>query len=117
MYGGLCRLSVIEGYCLLKLMKKAEKLLEKYRAGNCTTEELQLLLNWFHEIEEEDRYELTETDLLIAKAALRKNIAELTKPRITIVLWPRILSAAVLFIAIAFGVYFYSLTDAPKTTD
>ena len=98
-------------------MKEAEELLEKYRSGNCTPEEVQLLLNWFHQMEDEDRAELTETDLLLAKTVLRKNMAELIKPNNRTLLWPRVISAAVLLIAIAFGIYFYSSTNSTKSLD
>lgn len=96
-------------------MKEAEELLEKFKAGNCTPDEIQMLLNWFHLMEVDDRHELTEDDFIAAKIALRETMSQLIKPKSTITLWPRIISAAVLLIAISFGIYFYSQTNTPET--
>lgn len=92
-------------------MKEAEELFEKFKAGNCTSGEVQMLLNWFHQMEVDDQHELTEADLISAKIELRKKMSQLINQEKTVMLWPRILSAAVLFIAISFGIYFYLNLD------
>lgn len=96
-------------------MKEAEELLEKFKAGNCTPDELALLLNWFHQMELDDRSKLSDADLIAAKIALRETMSQLIKPKSTITLWPHIISAAVLLIAISFGIYFYSQTNTTET--
>lgn len=81
---------------------EAEKLLQKYRAGECTPEELEQLKDWFHDLNMEAPSALSETDLLEAKAKFKQQAETLTRSRR---MWPRIAVAASILLALGLGTY------------
>lgn len=88
-------------------MNKAKELLEKYKAGNCTPEEILLLQKWFHHLHEDELSELTEADLRKAQNELRQKMTSLTRKSRLAILWPRIIVAAAILIVISIGTFFY----------
>lgn len=91
---------------------EAEKLLQKYRKGECTPEELEQLQQWFHGLNQDQPSELTEADLLEAKAGFKKQADRLTRQgRI----WPKIAVAASVLVALGFGAY--RITHQPAKTE
>jgi transmembrane sensor len=75
-------------------MKDAKELLEKYKAGACSPEELMMLDKWFHHLGEDERSSLSEDDLSDAHRILQRNMITLTrKSRIRRIL-PRAAAAA-----------------------
>ena len=88
-------------------MNKAKELLEKYRTGNCTPEEILLLQKWFHHLHEDELSELTEADLRKAQNELRQKMTSLTRKSSVAILWPRIIIAAAILIVISIGTFFY----------
>ena len=89
------------------LMNKAKELLEKYKTGNCTPEEILLLQKWFHHLHEDELSELTEADLRKAQNELRQKMTSLTRKSSVAILWPRIIIAAAILIVISIGTFFY----------
>lgn len=88
-------------------MNKAKELLEKYKTGNCTPEEILLLQKWFHHLHEDELSELTEADLRKAQNELRQQMTSLTRKSSVAILWPRIIIAAAILIVISIGTFFY----------
>ena len=88
-------------------MNKAKELLEKYKTGNCTPEEILLLQKWFHHLHEDELSELTEADLRKAQNELRRKMTSLTRKSSVAILWPRIIIAAAILIVISIGTFFY----------
>ena len=88
-------------------MNKAKELLEKYKTGNCTPEEILLLQKWFHHLHEDELSELTEADLRKAQNELRQKMTSLTRKSSVAILWPRIIIAAAILIVISIGTFFY----------
>ncbi|SDM51241.1 protein of unknown function [Daejeonella rubra] len=89
------------------LMNKAKELLEKYKTGSCTPEEILLLQKWFHHLHEDEVSELTDADLRKAQNELRQKMTSLTGKSSEVILWPRIISAAAIIIIISVGTLFY----------
>lgn len=92
-------------------MKEANDLLKKYRAGECTPEELLLLKKWFHHLNEDEPKELTEEDFQVSRDLLRENMMALTKKSRISVLWPRLIAAASIILIAAAGLYFYKSSE------
>ncbi|WP_176767677.1 FecR family protein [Daejeonella rubra] len=88
-------------------MNKAKELLEKYKTGSCTPEEILLLQKWFHHLHEDEVSELTDADLRKAQNELRQKMTSLTGKSSEVILWPRIISAAAIIIIISVGTLFY----------
>jgi transmembrane sensor len=83
----------------------AQRLLEKFRACECTEEEKTRLRNWFHTINAELPSGLSEDEL---EATGRDMWAELeiqTKPRPVRRLWPKIAAAASILLILSVGTY------------
>jgi transmembrane sensor len=95
-------------------MKDAEKLIEKYKQGNCSPDEKLIIENWFHHLGENDRSEFTEEELKDARARLHANMLDLTEVSSSNIVWKKYLSAAALLIFISVTVYFY-LQSGPNT--
>ncbi len=87
-------------------MNEANKLLEKYKAGKCTSEEQMLLRKWFHHLGEDETSELTEEDLIAARRSFEKNVAGLTGGWQRT--WMPMLAAAAVLVVISAGIYFYT---------
>jgi len=89
-------------------MKEAEELLEKYKAGLCTPEEVQLLQKWFHHLGENEVSELSAEDLIAAKLKFEYHIRGSILPERSYQLWPKIAVTAAAVAAVVFGVWFFS---------
>ncbi|TKC08615.1 FecR family protein [Pedobacter frigoris] len=89
-------------------MKEAEELLEKYKAGLCTAEEVQLLQKWFHHLGEDEASELNVGDLTAAKLKFEQNIRGSILPLHKYKLWPRVAVTAAAVAAIVFGIWFFN---------
>ncbi|WP_316815486.1 FecR family protein [Pedobacter nyackensis] len=85
------------------------KLVEKYRAGNCTEEEKTQLMNWFHEVGADEQLGLTDEELEEAQQNIYSAIQAQTKH--TTIYWPRIAAAAVILIVFGLGLSFYKNRD------
>jgi transmembrane sensor len=88
-------------------MKEAKELLEKYKVGKCNPKEKLILQKWFHHLREDELTELTESDLKTAKTEFRKKMIPLMDKSGFPVIWPRIISAAVIIFIISAGILFY----------
>ncbi len=87
-------------------MKEAEQLLEKYRVGNCTPEEISLLRKWFHHLGEQESTELQPADLISARADFEKNWRKVNRQPKKVALWIRLTAAASIIVALSVGLYF-----------
>lgn len=85
-------------------MKKAQKLLEKYRNGQCTPEELALFRQWFHFLGEDKPSTLSETDLLDAKLRFEGNMKHVLNKKHS--LWLNMAAAAAILAVFGFSAYF-----------
>jgi transmembrane sensor len=92
-------------------MKDAYGLLEKYKAGKCTPEEILLVQKWFHHLGEAESSELTEEDLIIAKKIMWAGMrSSMRKSRIA-TLWLPLTAAVAIIIIISLGLYVYKAKD------
>lgn len=85
---------------------EAIALLEKYKAGTITEEELTRLESWYiHEVRSDQSYQGLEDNL----AKLDQEILMLAEPQPAVYkkLWPRIAAAAILLISLSAGLVFY----------
>lgn len=89
---------------------EAEKLLQKYRAGQCTPEELEQLKGWFHELNLDQPSELTEEDLIEAKGNFAKTIIRPKR------MWPKIAVAASIICCCSIAAYFALHQQQPAQT-
>ncbi|MCW3464889.1 FecR family protein [Chitinophaga nivalis] len=94
--------------------RDAQTLLTKYRAGECTEEELLLLRNWFHQLPEAADTGLSEAELdsidrdMWQTIQLRKDKTRKAWP------WPRVAAAAAMFLFASGGILLYlNRTAAP----
>jgi len=100
-------------------MKEAKALLEKYKAGTCSAEEMRLIDKWLLEIHMGERSDLNPADFEQISnevweaviASRKKEINKVTK------LWPRIAVAAAAVAAITLGVWFYNISNTPRHPD
>jgi transmembrane sensor len=93
------------------------KLLEKYRQGNCTDEERALVESWYLHYEEDNLPEISDA----AKEQQLQDVWELLPihqqtPVKRINAWPRMAAAAVLLIAASICFYFYSQKNTNTST-
>lgn len=100
-------------------MKKQDAidLLEKYRAGNCTEEEIILLRTWFHQFNAMETADLSATDLNKATADMWQAIERNKEGKVkkTVVLWRYIAAAAaIILILLAATNIFFRSNDTPK---
>lgn len=88
-----------------------EKLLDQYKAGNCTEEEIAFIESWYLIYKEGTLHEELsladrEADLDIVGNSLD---LEYQKPQVR--LWPRLVAAAAILIVFGAGLYFYTGND------
>lgn len=96
-------------------MKEASSLLEKYRHGECTEEELQLLYAWFHELNKDEPNVLSEAELSEAMSDFDKVV---NPHRKSVFSWRRLWSAAASILLIGvFSYYLYQATSESKVSD
>ncbi|UKJ06961.1 FecR family protein [Solitalea lacus] len=89
------------------------QLLEKYKMGQCTAEEVALLESWYLELSQKPST-LSQTEVEDAEKEMWDNLKQHIEPK-TVRLWPRIAIAASLAFAIAFGGYLYLSNQKQKT--
>lgn len=89
------------------MAKPAIELLEKYRQGSCTAEEIQLIENWFLEHSAGDQSSLDVEDIIKAKSDMWAVVERATlQPSNVKALWPRIAAAAAILLLLSAGSYF-----------
>jgi len=91
-------------------MNNAEKLLAKYKAGQCSGEEILILENWFHQLNGDEDVKLREEELEQAKTEMWNVIADQTQVIREVKLSPRSLkywAAAAVFVLVLGGLLFY----------
>lgn len=82
----------------------AARLLEKYRAGNCTEAEKAILMNWFQEFRENEPISFSDAELEEVQQNISTNIQSKTKGRIQI--W-KPLAAAIFLITCGASLFYY----------
>lgn len=92
---------------------KAKELLEKYRNGQCSEEELIQLHNWFHQLNLDQRVELTEERLNAIEQNNWSIISQEAKPK-SVKLWFGIAAAAILVLGIGTAYFNYHYPDSSK---
>jgi len=97
-------------------MKDAEKLIEKYKQGNCSPDEKLLIENWFHHLGENDSSEFTEDELIEARRRLNANMLDLTEVSSSNIVWKKYLSAAAILIFISASVYLFQQKSSNDLT-
>lgn len=88
-------------------MKDAKNLIEKYKLGNCTPEEKQIIESWFHQLGEDEISDFTEDELVAARERLHSNMLKLTKSPLSGLTRTRYLSAAAILIFVSFSIFLY----------
>jgi transmembrane sensor len=92
-----------------------EDLLNKYRTGTCSAEELVLLENWYAQWKVENQV-LTDDELASVKNDVWLAMANDVKPVKQVKLWPRIAVAAAAVAAITLGTWIYYTSDISKSS-
>ena len=92
--------------------KDAQRLLEKFRAGQCTEEEKIRLRNWFHTLNLEQPTDLSAAELEDIGDEMWASIGAQTRPARN--LWPRLAIAASVIAILSFGSYFLLRQQAPQ---
>jgi transmembrane sensor len=93
-------------------MNNAEKLLAKYKAGQCSGEELLILENWFHQLNGNEDVKLGEEELEEAKVEMWNVIAGQTQVTKEVKLYRPMLKywvAAAVFVVVIGGLFFYRM--------
>ncbi|SMD09353.1 FecR family protein [Pedobacter nyackensis] len=83
----------------------AKSLFEKYQSGLCTPEEKEIVENWLT-FGEASSFDLSDDELKHDLTELQTRVADITIVK-KIVLWPRIVAAAMLLIFSGVGLYIY----------
>src|SRR5882757_5617768 len=88
-------------------MKENEikKLLQKYRAGKCTTDEIAFLESWYAQWNQEMSFSLSPEELGSELSAISERIPTLHRTKEK-PLWPRIAAAASILLFLSIGGYF-----------
>jgi ferric-dicitrate binding protein FerR (iron transport regulator) len=86
--------------------KDADELLNKYREGTATEEEIDLLLSWVQNLETEWQPGFTTDDLQAVKEEMWLHLLTKDKKTGQIKLWPRIAAAASILLFLSVGGYF-----------
>ncbi|MBL1409427.1 FecR family protein [Sphingobacterium faecale] len=86
-------------------MNDPKELIEKYRSGNCTTEELAILHRWIHQINRDKESKLTEEQLMDAKRAFELQFKQKNNPIRRVAYW-RVAAAASVILFVSIGLYF-----------
>ena len=93
-------------------MNNAEKLLAKYKAGKCSSEEISILQNWFHELNAEEDLKFGDDELEQAKMEMWDVIASQTQTIKAVKLHSSRLkywAAAAVFVLVLGGLFFYKM--------
>lgn len=92
---------------------KAKELLEKYRAGQCSEEELIQLQNWFHQLNLNRNADLTDEKLIEVDQHMWVVIDRETKSK-KAKLWPGIAAAVTLVLGVGFGYYAFQYSGSSE---
>jgi ferric-dicitrate binding protein FerR (iron transport regulator) len=93
-------------------MNNAKKLLEKYKAGQCSSEEISILQNWFHQLNIEEDLNLREEDLKQAEVEMWSVISSQTTSSTAVKLYsPRFKywTAAAALVIVLGGLFLYKM--------
>lgn len=96
-------------------MKEPKELLEKYKSGLCSPEELALLHRWIHHIHLDQPSSLSEEELNRAKVDFEKQFATQTTVVRSLVNWKTIAAVASVILLFGVGFYFISGPVAPDS--
>lgn len=86
---------------------QAKELLEKYKAGQCTSEEKAIVETWYLSLDQEHGTALSQEALEAATARIGNRLPLIQAPAQTTRLWPKITAAASVVLILASGLYFY----------
>ncbi|SMD11252.1 FecR family protein [Pedobacter nyackensis] len=93
---------------------KAQALLKKYLAGNCTEEEKAMLESWYLERDLEIYPDMNAEERLADKQQILASLEQAIAPKKRNILWPKMAGiAAVAFVTISFGLYTYLIKNSP----
>lgn len=93
---------------------KAQALLKKYIAGNCTKEEKAMLESWYLQRDLDIYPDMNAEDRLSDKQQILASLEQAIAPVKRNVLWPKMAAiAAVAFVIISFGLYTYLIKNTP----
>ncbi|MFD2582429.1 FecR family protein [Pedobacter vanadiisoli] len=87
-------------------MKNAQELLARYRAGKSSEEEKLMLEKWFHEVGNEEVFQLSEKDFSILKTEMWQ-VIEHTAERKSFRLWHKLSTAAAVIVVVGAGLLYY----------
>src|SRR5690606_14012678 len=88
-------------------MKEAKELIEKYKKGLCTPDELVRLEKWFHHLGETEVSTLHEEDLLLAKRNFERHVVRHLRQGYSFRRWRAVAAAAAVIVALGVSLYFY----------
>lgn len=90
------------------------ELLEKYKSGTCTEADLELLENWYQNLDDGKGLELIEDGSPAAISLademwpeFKTKLSQMQEPVVKRLIWPRFAAAAVLLISLSATLYFY----------
>jgi transmembrane sensor len=95
-------------------IKDAEELLRKYKEGIASIEEKDMLISWCQSLSVNESSALSEAALeaIVEEMSIRLHISEnLSKPY---KLWPRLVAAGIVLLAVSFGLLFYLNSLTPQ---
>ncbi|GGH07051.1 FecR family protein [Mucilaginibacter phyllosphaerae] len=95
--------------------KKAIALLEKYKQGNCTEAEKNLIEYWAHHLNESGNHGLSEADLEDASVTMWAKIDNQKPAKVRQIRWPAVAAAVLLFAALAVLFKIYVVNTGLKT--
>lgn len=92
-------------------MKEAKALIEKYKAGTCTVEEMQLIDKWLLEIHAGERSELSDVDFEQIQTEVWQEVKPAVLKKSERKLWPlykQIGAAAAIILMVGAAIYFFN---------
>lgn len=87
--------------------KDIEKLLNNYKAGNCTPDEQAFVESWYLSYEDSAARPITETERLNDLDEVWKNLSVIQRKK-KATIWPRIAAAAILILSVSIGYFLYT---------
>ncbi|WP_175635828.1 FecR family protein [Pedobacter ghigonis] len=94
--------------------KRAEALLEKYLAGNCTPTEVAIVESWYLQVTENPEALASEPDYVSLEHTMWANIQARNNPSKKVKLQWGWAAAAVILLALGFGLYQFKNTSKPE---
>jgi transmembrane sensor len=87
--------------------EKFSVLLQKYKAGTCTQEEIAWLESWYLQLNEKNKAQLSREELDEEKWLIWAAVEAQTSDRPLVKLWPKMAIAASLLLVLGAGLFFY----------